>query len=302
MEKINVDGTGFDVCKINSHLKVAAFPEMAQKIKNGCGENFLSVMDGYVCELLKLPLAYKTPPMFSFVVLPRGDAFKQFSGCPFPYGMATAKFAVDADYPVPLAVDEGWFERGFLSEESIERKVGLCHELAHTLHSAWFNNKMVLCEGFAELLPHYLMNLESQNHKHRQAIAAFAQDKMRTVADIEQNGMFSPEDLKQQNKNTQEREGYMSVYLWMLGYTKRVEKHFGLDKFGAANLMLSEFEKLSKNPNTPVFEEMAKLVGLSSDVLTNTCQLQKEGQAYVVKLQNSKQAASLNYKKAILGR
>ena len=302
MEKINVDGMPFDICQINPHLKVAAFPEIAQKIKKGYGRNFLSVMDGYACELLKLPLAYKTPPIFSFVVLPRGDVFKQFSGCPFSHGMAAVKFAVDANYPMPLAVDEVWFERGLLPEESIERKVGLCHELAHTLHSAWFDNKMVLCEGFAELLPHYLMNLESQNLKHRQAIAAFAQDKMRTVADIEQNGMFSPEDLKQRNKNTQEREGYMSVYLWMLGYTKRVEKHFGLDKFGAANLMLSEFEKLSKNPNTSVFEEMAKLISLSSDVLTNTCLLQKEGQVYVIKFDKSKQAALPNYKKTVLGR
>ncbi len=66
--------------------------------------------------------------------------------------------------------------------------------------------------------------------------------------------------------------------------------------------MLSEFEKLSKNPNVSVFEEMAKLVGLSSDILTNTIQMQKEGQAYVLKLDKSKQVISLKYKKDFLNR
>lgn len=157
-------------------------------------------MDGYAKEIAALPLAYKTPPVFSFVVLPQGELFKKLSGSPFPNGMAGALFAVDENYPMPLAVDEKWFEAGFSTEDSVQRKTGLCHELAHTVHSAWFSNLGVLNEGFAELLPHYLMNLEADNETHRQAVAELIEEDMRTIRDIERCGIFSKEDLANRQK------------------------------------------------------------------------------------------------------
>ena len=289
---IETAGKKFEVIKINPHLRVAALPEIAEKIKGGTGRDFLSTMDGYAKEIAALPLAYKTPPVFSFVVLPRGELFKKLSGSPFPNGMAGALFAVDENYPMPLAVDEKWFEAGFSTEDSVQRKTGLCHELAHTVHSAWFSNLGVLNEGFAELLPHYLMNLQVDNEAHCQAVAKLVEEDMRTIGDIEECGIFSKEDLTNR-QNTQERKGYLSAYLWMLGYTKRVEEKFDVDKFGAVNLILAEFEKLSKNLETSAFDGVEALVGLPLDTLQNTLQLQKEGQRHVAKMGKTKEKPML---------
>lgn len=278
MEKIEVLGKTFEVCRINEHLKVAALPDMAEKIHKGEGYNFLEVMDSYIGEVCALPLAFRTPPVFSFIVLPCGEMFQTLTGCPFKQGMAGAKISLDKEYPRTLAVDDIWFFCGFGKFEDIKRKVGLCHELAHTVHSHWFTR--MANEGFAELLPHYLMDLEAQNPQHRKAVFDLTEKEMRSINDIETNGIFSAEDLIKYS-NTQERIGYMSYYLWTLGLMKCLEEKYQLDKFGAANLLLEKFSELDHLTLSEKAAGVAELVGVDSCVLINSLKLHLEGQNFL---------------------
>lgn len=81
-------------------------------------------------------------------------------------------------------VDEKWFENGFCGRDNVVRKVGLIHELAYVVHGAYFHHVGCLGEGFAELRPHYLMNLDSKNSRHRKAVANLQEDEMQTIAFI----------------------------------------------------------------------------------------------------------------------
>lgn len=278
MEKIDVSGNIFEIIQINSHLKLAALPDMAVKIDKGAGDNFLRVMDGYIGEICTLPLAFRMPPVFSFIILPCGEMFRTVTGCPFEQGMAGSHISLDENFPLTLGVDESWFEYGFDGDDNVQRKTGLCHELAHTVHSHWFFQ--MANEGFAELLPHYLMGLEAQNTIHRQAVLSLSEKEMRTVGDIEINGIFSAEDLAKRG-NTQERKGYMSYYLWMLGYVKFLEKKYLLDKFGAVNLLLEKFREFDNLSFTEKAAGAAELAGVTAEALLNSLDLQLFGQEYL---------------------
>lgn len=73
--------------------------------------------------------------------------------------------------------------------------------------------------------------------------------------------------------NTQERKGYLSYYLWMLGYVKSLEQRYGLEKFGAANLLLNKFANLDKLSSAEKDAGVAELIGIKEDVLFNSLTL-----------------------------
>ena len=89
--------------------------------------------------------------------------------------------------------------------------------------------------------------------------------------------------------NTQELKSYMSVYLWMLGYIKRLEKQGQGDKFTAANKMLQNFAEFDKQPWQTKMSLAANLIGMDSFEMLQTTSLQKEGKSFLAnqnKVQN----------------
>lgn len=74
--------------------------------------------------------------------------------------------------------------------------------------------------------------------------------------------MFSnPEDKK---LLAQYRSSYLSAYLWMLAYIKRIEQQHNLNKFQATNFMLEHFAALEQLPWTERMTGAAELVALSA--------------------------------------
>lgn len=144
----------------------------------------------------------------------------------------------------------------------------------------YFRNLGQISEGFAEFLPHYLMNFEERNLKHQKAISSFQEKDMLNMAFLNQNGMFAVDEIN--GRETQQLKSYMSVYLWMLAYTKRVENIYRLNKFEATNFILNEFSKVDNlrwNDKTIAIADMVKM---PRDEVMNGLTLQKEGKQYVV--------------------
>lgn len=83
--------------------------------------------------------------------------------------------------------------------------------------------------------------------------------------------MFAVENPR--DTNTQEQKSYLSVYLWMLAYIKRLERKTQKDKFGAADLLLREFRKLDKRSYEEQCDGVANLIGMSKSVLFETKEL-----------------------------
>ena len=274
---LKINHLTFEIEQAGKFLKLALLPEIKEKYKNSnCGQSFINVMDDFAQEVSLLPLNYKKEPTFGFVVLPQGEIFQTLSNCPFPKGMCGIKAQMDDVYKKSLTVDEIWFEQGFSETPNVEQKISLIHELSHIIHSSYFEKMGCLGEGFAEAIPHYLMDL--QNKKHTDTIKNLNIETLPILGFLNKNGMFSnPEDKK---LRAQYRTSYLSVYLWMLTYIKRIEKEHNFDKFAATSYMLSHFEELEKLTWSERMAGVAKLISLSEEDCFNTLMLQKEALQY----------------------
>ncbi len=275
----------FEVFDVSPQMRVAVRPALGEKVKAGKCDNFISHMGNLIESVSQIPLDYKMPFRASFLVFPEGKEFGEVLGLPIEQGMCEASVALDKNYPLALMVDENWFENGFGETMSFQQQVGLIHELGHIVHGAYFRNMGCMGEGFAELLPHYLMGLE--NPAHQQKVLALADENLQTLDFIHQNGMFALE--APDGANTQELKSYMSVYLWMLGYIKRLEKQGQGDKFTAVNKMLQNFAEFDKQPWQTKMSLAANLISMDSFEMLQTTSLQKEGKSFLAnqnKVQN----------------
>lgn len=153
------------------------------------------------------------------------------------------------------------------------------HELAHIVHGAYFQNMGCLGEGFAELLPHYLLDLDIYNECHCQAVLNLTESDMQSLDFIHQHGMFALE--KPGASNTQEQKSYLSVYLWMLAYVRRLETRLKADKFAAVNFMLEAFETADRLNFREKMQVVSDLAGVSNKQCFSTLELQQEWQAYL---------------------
>jgi len=267
---------------------------MEQYVKNSVGKNFVKTMGTLANNIAVLPIDFKKPLRFSFLVLPTGKEFSSAVGLPIEDGMCEAPVQLDENYPLSLCVDYNWFAEGFKNPD-FQSKVGLTHELAHIIHGGYFRNLGQISEGFAEVLPHYLMGFEEKNIKHQKAITSFQEKDMLSMAFLNKNGMFAVDEMN--GRETQQLKSYMSVYLWMLAYTKRVEKIYGLNKFEATDFILHKFSEIDNFNWDDKTTAIADMVKMPKDEVMDELTLQKEGKQYVINIvvnQKLKQTNSLS--------
>ena len=244
--------------------------------------------------IVSLPINFKQPLRFSFLVLPTGKEFSSVVGLPIEDGMCEAPVQLDENYPLSLCVDYNWFANGFKNPD-FKSRVGLTHELAHIVHGGYFRNLGQISEGFAEMLPHYLMGYDERNLKHQKAIVSFQEKDMLNMDFLNQKGMFAVDEIN--GRETQQLKSYMSAYLWMLAYIKRIENIYELDKFEATSFVLNKFSKIDNFNWDDKATAIADIVKMPKDEIMNELTLQKEGKQYVLNIivnQKLKQTSSLS--------
>ncbi len=128
-------------------------------------------------------------------------------------------------------------------------------------------------------MPHYLMGYEERNLKHQKSITSFQEENMLSMTFLNQKGMFAVDEMD--GRETQQLKSYMSVYLWMLAYTKRVENIYGLNKFDATNFMLNEFSKIDNYNWEDKTKAVADIIRMPKDDVMNGLILQKEGKQHI---------------------
>ena len=271
----------YELMDVSSILRIALRSGCAQKYRNTLwGHNFTNNMEKVTERIGDLPLNYKQTPKFTFLVIPAGKEFQDFTGEITTEGICNVPYSVDECSKSCLVIDENWFEN--FPETMDERlKVGITHEFAHMVHGEYFYQMVGIDEGFAEVFPHYLVSYDQQNQIHQQAIRNFSEKDFQTMDYLNQKGMFSLENPHQ--KNTQELKSYMSAYLWMLGYLKRVEKKLNKDKFAATNWILEKFAVVDEyKTKEEKYDAIAHFIGENAADVFRTTKLHKEGKNYLL--------------------
>ena len=269
----------YKIFDVTDNLRIALKDNMLEQYyTNSAGKNFVKTMETLTNNIASLPINFKQPLKFSFLVVPPGKEFSSAVGLPIEEGMCEVPAVLDENYPLNLCVDYNWFASGFKNPD-FQSRVGLTHELAHIVHGGYFRNLGQISEGFAELVPHYLMGFDEGNLIHQKAIASFQEKDMLNMAFLNQKGMFAVDEIN--GRETQQLKSYMSAYLWMLAYIKRIENIYELNKFDATNFMLNEFSKIDNYDWDDKTKAVADIIRMPEDDVMNGLILQKEGKRHV---------------------
>ena len=177
---------------------------------------------------------------YQFLILPQGDIFKNITGLPFTFGIT----GVDGWMEV-LAFDDSRFFK--LNPDTYF--IGLVHELAHLVHGDWIYI-FPICEGFAENVPFYILNLVDE--KQQEIALSLMPEEMYTVNTLIKRKMYIPEEreeIKGKGRNrVQYLRTYISMYLWMRGYLEILQQKYNLNKTEALIFVLEEFKKAAALP------------------------------------------------------
>ncbi len=261
--------------------------------KKGASNNksFIAVQQHYAEKIITLFekneaqddwLSIKKPIRFTFYVRPDSEGNMGIRGASSNF----AKHSLDDVYSLPLQVNIGMFNKGYensADEDDAFNQVRTVHELIHNLHGAYFNLELGwVCEGFAEMVPYYLMDKEPEDPLHHNTVMNIPKDDMLSLNFIQKFGCFA---LGQREKQAvQDLKTYQSMYLWMVGYTQRVEQKYGLSKLNATKLILKQFSAIAKLPDHQMKNKwLAGFIGIPvEDILTGKT-LQQEGQNAIIK-------------------
>lgn len=245
--------------------------EYEQYKKDGAPE--FSRRFGEAVQLLSLHnIPYPTDGYYQFVVLPQGEIFKKISGLPFTQGIGGIE-----GWPEALVVDD----RCFFALSPNAPFIGLVHELAHLVHGDWIEIYPI-CEGFAEVIPFYMLNLTDE--KQQEIALNLTPKEIYSVNTLIKRGMFLETDIAR----AQYRKTYVSMYLWMRGYLETVQRKYNLDKLQALKFVLTEFKKASGLSTLKKQEEyMANLIGWKRKKVFDQVDLQLIGQQSLLKTVNN---------------
>ncbi|MDR2338052.1 MAG: hypothetical protein LBE20_05340 [Deltaproteobacteria bacterium] len=269
------------VREVSPDLKFALQREFVGRFDKGEAASFVEMLRCNIDAILTVPINYPEPPVFTFFVLERGENFHRWTS-PFENGMC----GVWGDEYNALAVDSGYF---FNTNCYKAIRVGIIHELAHIVHRYFFYIANFFAEGFAEVIPYYIMNMEDGDYSdkgvaRKDFLKSFSSSDIITFEWSRKNEIIPKGEASSKNRiSVQYLPTYVSAFLWMRAYLGRLEKMRGIGKVDALNVLLSEFQKVDKlrsSENGKVFDVkldyIAKLIECSKYEIFSTQELQLE--------------------------
>lgn len=162
-------------------------------------------------------------------------------------------------------------------ETNISKIENEIHELAHIVHSQFFNKNQIICEGFAEALPLYALGFEEIFDEHRNSIINLSKDQVLSAQEIlnsEKDNSYGSEAILP-NKSCSFRISYISSYLFVRGCMETISKKYNLSKEQSVQRFL-EIVKESTCLNEWLIYDIADALDLSRDELLNGKQMQLE--------------------------
>ncbi len=126
------------------------------------------------------------------------------------------------------------------NETNIMEKVNGIHEISHMIHNMFYSRDRYLCEGFAELLPLYILDYEQKFRQHRECILSLAEEDILTVQellDLEEKNEFAGYSLLP-NASCSFDKAYVSSYLFVRGCINVIEEKYNINKIEAMNKFL----------------------------------------------------------------
>ena len=265
---------------VNKDFRIRLSKDLAKKYDTGIYDNAIKNFKRYIKQIQDLHIVYpaNAKPIFyiyivpdtSFIELLQYPDKKRNSG-----GRPVQSYEIDS-FNSAYGVSQNIFE-DFPKEPNIMREVNHIHELAHLVHSMFFQKNRFISEGFAEAFVLYTMGYEEKFTEHRDAIKKLKLDQISTITDLLKMGKdhtFSGRMLIP-NYSCAFDLAYISSYLAVRICLEKISSKFNVNRIQATQKFL-EIVKFSSCTNEWLVFDIADTLGLSRDELLNKKSLQIE--------------------------
>lgn len=268
----------------NDKLRVRLSKELAVKYDNGDYDNYLKNMEIFYKMLISLNIKYPSNanPILYIYIVP-DDNFEDMLGIP-----STFKRNKGGGKPV-ICYDLDGFKTAYgISQNSCENKelkeitdFGISyiennlHELSHLIHGMFFSKNSIFNEGVAEAIPLYVMGIEDEFDKHRNAIINIDESQIYTASELlsqERKNEFGKVELIP-NSSCSFRLSYISSYLFIRGCLETIEEKYKLSKTDSLQFFL-EMIMQSNCPGEYLIYDIADTLDLNRNELLNGKSLQ----------------------------
>lgn len=267
----------------NDRIKVRLSKELAVKYDNGCYYSYLNNMDKcfQMIDTLNIQYPSNAHPIFYVYIVP-DDNYAELLNFPaiFDRGKGGGKpvRCYDLDgFTSAYGLSQNMLENKPSEETNISKIENEIHELAHIVHSQFFNRNQIICEGFAEALPLYALGFEEIFDEHRNSIINLSGDQVLNAQEIlnsEKDNSYGSESILP-NRSCSFRLSYISSYLFVRGCMETIAKKYNLSKEQSVQHFL-EIVKESDCSNEWLIYDIADALDFPRDELLNGKQMQLE--------------------------
>lgn len=267
----------------NDRIKIRLSKELAVKYDNGCYHNYLKNLNKcfQMIDTLNIQYPGNAHPILYIYIVP-DDNYAELLNFPaiFNKGKGGGKpvRCYDLDgFNSAYGLSQNALENRPNEETNISKIVNEIHELAHIVHSQFFNGNQIICEGFAEALPLYALGFEEIFDEHRKSIINLSEDKVFSAQQIlnsQKDNTYGSESILP-NKSCSFNLSYISSYLFVRGCMETIAKKYNLSKEESVQHFL-EIVKGSDCFNVWLIYDIADVLDLPRDELLNGKQMQLE--------------------------
>lgn len=267
----------------NDRIKVRLSKKLAVKYDNGCYYNYLNNMEKcfQMIDTLNIQYPSNAHPVLYVYIVP-DDNYVELLKFPAIFdrgkggGRPVRCYDLDG-FAYAYGLSQNILENKPVEETNVSKIENEIHELAHIVHSQFFNKNKIISEGFAETLPLYALGFEEIFDEHRNSIVNLGEDQVLSAQEIlnsEKDNSYGKEAILL-NRSCSFRLSYISSYLFVRGCMETIAKKYNLTKEQSVQYFL-EIVKESDYSSEWLIYDIADALDLPRDELLNGKRMQLE--------------------------
>lgn len=232
-----------EVRKFNERMTIRLSKELAERYDGGLYKDYLEINSKHIELLDSLNIKYKNGklPTFYFYIVPDNN-YAELLNIPDYF----AEKSTSGGKPVESFDSDGYSRAYGISQNiALYKHAGISyienqiHELAHLVTLEFNLKHAFICEGIAELIPLYILDIENEFDDHREVLSSLTEDKIFTInelIDFDKTGLGGKPLVP--NRSCSFEQDYASSYLVIRGIIDIIIDKFNMSKIEALQFFL----------------------------------------------------------------
>lgn len=260
-----------EIIRINEHFHIRVSKELLEKYQNNLYNTSIKKFKNIINEIDQLNIIYphKEQPIFFLYVVP-DENFRELLNFPkernYPGGAKPVPSIDKESFNSALGISSNILKNK--SNATVSQIVNHIHEFSHLVQSKFFYKNRYLSEGFAEVLPLYILDYESRFSEHKNLLKKLEKENIysaQELIELENKNNFNQKPLLKNHSCSFELP-YISSYLFVRGCIRAIEKKYSLDKNKAMQKFLDILNNC-KSINQFLVFEIADIIGIDKEEL-----------------------------------